>query len=165
MAKRKNSIITIRCFSTESFKYFRIIVEKTDSKVFIVKLRDENHDDYTRSLAENELDCILNIEKLQEHFKNFGVKLDPKLLKIVIISKVILLQLKHDGYNNVVFARDREFYGYGLDFALNKLDYNYWEWDKKLSSKNKAWIWGPGIFPLDFDLNIFIEKLFKTNEK
>lgn len=149
----------------ESFKYFRIIVEKTDSKVFIIKLRDKNHDDYIRPLAENELDYILDIERLQEHFKNSGVKLDVKLLKIVIISKVILLQLKHDGYNNVFFARDHEFHGHGLDFALNKLDYNYWEWNKKPNNENKAWVWGPGIFSSDFDLNAFIEKLFKTNER
>lgn len=125
MAKTKKSIIDIRCFSMESFKHFRIIVEKTDSRVFIIKLRDKNHDDYTRPLAENELDYILDIEKLLEHFKNSGVKLDIKLLKIVIISKVILLQLKHDGYNNIFLAGDREFFGHGLNFALNKLDYNY----------------------------------------
>lgn len=109
----------------ESFKYFRIIVEKTDSKVFIIKLRDENHDDYIRPLGQSELDYILDIERLQEHFKNSNVKLNAKLLKIVIISKVILLQLKHDGYNNIFFTRDGEFSGHGLNYALNKLDYNY----------------------------------------
>ena len=100
-------------------------MEKVDSKVFIVKLRDESHDDYTRILKENELDCTLDIERLEEHFINSGVKLNAKLLKIVIISKVILLQLKHDGYNNIFFTKDGKLSGHGLNFALNKLDYNY----------------------------------------